>query len=50
MARQQLTRAEQDARDAGADSAVKVLRAQLMAGMPADLIEQSADRVLADKS
>ena len=48
MARQQLTRDEQDARRRRRLGS-QVLRAQLMAGMPADRIEQSADRVLAHR-
>jgi hypothetical protein len=49
MATRQLPDAEQDARNAGADTAATVIRAQVMAGMPADRIEQSAGRVLADQ-
>ena len=41
--------AEREARDAGADSAARVIAAQIRAGMPVDRIEQSAERVLADQ-
>jgi len=46
----QLSAAEQDARQAGADAAAVVIYAQLRAGMPADRIEQSAERVLAGQA
>lgn len=50
MTTTQLSAAEQDARNAGADAAVTVVYAQIKAGMPTDWIEYSAERVLADRS
>jgi hypothetical protein len=44
------TQAEQDAHNAGADAAATVIHAQVNAGMPTDRIEQSAQRVLADRT
>lgn len=44
------TQDEQDARNAGADTAVIVIYAQIRGGMSTDRIGQSADRVLADRS
>jgi hypothetical protein len=44
------TQAEQDAHNAGAAAAATVIHAQVNAGMPTDRIEQSAARVLADRS
>jgi len=50
MTTRQSSAAEQDARRAGADAAAVVIYAQLRAGMPADRIEQSAERVLAGQA
>lgn len=49
MPMQEPARDEADARFAGAESAELVVLAQIAAGMPADRIEESADRVLADQ-
>ena len=49
MTTRRMSDAEREARDAGADSAARVIEAQIRAGMPVDRIEQSAERVLTDQ-